>query len=119
MKPLSGRKPHCHTYRPYDLYYPNLETILEKDAAKKRGLGYVLKQWGMDGRWRFIEANSRWLCESEGNYGMTTLEVMAGYWATKKLGVFHRGLPHSVIITDHQAIVPIMNSKTLDEIKNP
>ncbi|TRY61541.1 hypothetical protein TCAL_16345, partial [Tigriopus californicus] len=58
---------------PYD---PELETVVETDAAKKRGFGYILKQRGKGGCWRLIETNSRQL-------------------------------------------VPIMNSKMLDAIKNP
>ncbi|TRY78582.1 hypothetical protein TCAL_11229 [Tigriopus californicus] len=104
------------TKTPYD---PNLETVLETDAAKRRGFGYILKQRDHSGKWRLIEANSRWLSDAEKNYGMTTLEMMGAYWATKKLDGFLRGLPHFTIVTDHQAIVPMMNSKTLDEIENP
>ncbi|XP_059083506.1 uncharacterized protein LOC131880815 [Tigriopus californicus] len=80
------------TKTPYD---PNLETVFETDAAE------------------------RWLSDAEKNYGMSTLEMMGAYWATKKLDGFLRGLPHFTIVADHQAIVPMMNSKTLDEIENP
>ncbi|TRY72223.1 hypothetical protein TCAL_16135, partial [Tigriopus californicus] len=101
---------------PYD---PELQTVVETDAAKKRGIEYILKQRGKDGCWRLIEVKSKWLSESESNYGNTTLEMMGGYWVTRKLDVFLRGLSHLTIMADHQAMVPIMTSKTLDAIENP
>nr|XP_040576564.1 uncharacterized protein K02A2.6-like [Lepeophtheirus salmonis] len=100
-------------------FMPNRKTVLETDASKKKSLGYILRQEDNEGKWHLIEANSRWLSAAEQNYGMTTLEMMAIYWATKKLNVYLQGLPHFHIETDHQAIVNILNKKTLDEIENP
>ena len=96
-------------------FNPNLETVLETDASKRKGFGYVLRQKDSNGNWRLIEANSRWLSAAEENYGMTTLEMMGAYWAVKKLNVYLQDLPKFTIFTDHQAIIPIMNNKTLDE----
>ena len=50
---------------------------------------------------------------------MTSLELAGVYWATQKCKLYLLGLSSFEIITDHQPLVSIINSKTLDEIENP
>ena len=40
-------------------------------------------------------------------------------WALKKCRLFLSGLPSFHVITDHKPLIPILNSKTLDEVENP
>merc|ERR1712020_331845 len=93
-------------------------TILECDSARRKGMGYALMQLhGKD--YKLVEAESRWLSQAEQNYGMTSLGLAGVYWATQKCKLYLSGLPSFEIITDHQPLVSILNSKTLDEIENP
>ena len=81
-------------------------------------MGYALMQLhGKD--YKLVEAESRWLSQAEQNYGMTSLELAGVYWALQKCKLYLLGLPSFEIITDHQPLVSILNSKTLDEIENP
>ena len=57
-----------------------LPTILETDASRLKGMGYVLMQLHKDGQNKLIEAGSRWLTPAEQNYGMTSLELSAVNW---------------------------------------
>ena len=72
-----------------------------------------------DGQYKLIEAGSRWLTPAEQNYGMTSLELAAVNWAVEKCKPYLLGLPFFEIVTDHQALVSMLNTKTLDEIENP
>ena len=95
-----------------------LPTILECHSARRKGMGYALMQkHGED--YKLVEAESRWLSPAEQNYGMTSLELAEVYWATQKCKLYLLGLPSFEIITDHQPLVSILNSKTVDEIENP
>ena len=82
-------------------------------------MGYVLMQLDKDGKYKLIEAGSRWLTPAEQNYGMTSLELSAVNWAVEKCKPYLLGLPYFEIVTDHQALVSMLNTKTLDEIENP
>ena len=82
-------------------------------------MGYVLMQLHADGQYKLIEAGSRWLTPAEQNYGMTSLELAAVNWAVEKCKPYLLGLPFFEIVTDHQALVSMLNTKTLDEIENP
>ena len=97
---------------------PKLPTILETDAARRKGLGYCLMQRHKDGL-KVVEAGSRWLTPPEQNYGMTSLELTGVYWAMEKCKPYLLGLPYFEVVTDHQPLVSILNTKTLDEIENP
>ena len=50
---------------------------------------------------------------------MTSLELAAVNWAVAKCKPYLLGLPFFEIVTDHQALVSMLNTKTLDEIENP
>ena len=97
---------------------PKLPTIIETDAARKKGSGYALMQLRGE-EYRIVEAGSRWLTPAEQNYGMTSLEPTGVYWAMEKCKPYWLGLPYFEVYTDHQPLVSILNMKTLDEIENP
>ena len=84
---------------------PKLPTVLETDASRLKGMGYVLMQLDKDGKYKLIEAGSRWLTPAEQNYGMTSLELSAVNWAVEKCKPYLLGLPYFEIVTDHQALV--------------
>ncbi|KAF0307558.1 Transposon Ty3-I Gag-Pol polyprotein [Amphibalanus amphitrite] len=100
-------------------YDPKLPTRLETDASRARGLGFVLRQAHPDGTWRVIQAGSRFLSDAETRYAVIELEALSVAWAVRKCHIFLSGLPLFQILTDHRPLVPILNSKMMDEIENP
>lgn len=98
---------------------PSRPTSLSTDASRLQGLGFVLSQAQRDGTWRVIQAGSRFLTPAETRYATIELEATAVAWAIKKCRLFLSGLPTYQVITDHKPLIPIINSKTLDEIENP
>lgn len=97
---------------------PALPTMLETDASRLRGLGFVLRQRHEDG-WRLTQCGSRFLTDVESRYAVVEIELAAVLWAVRKCGAYLTGLPHFSIVVDHRPLVPILNSKLLSEIENP
>ena len=98
---------------------PTRPTTIATDASRKNGLGFVLRQADGEGRWRVIQAGSRFLSDAETRYATIELEALAVCWALQKCRLFVCGLPSVETLTDHRPLVPILNGKTLDEIENP
>ena len=98
---------------------PTRETQLETDAARTKGLGYVLRQKSPEGQWKMIEAGSRFITEAESRYSMVELELLGAVWAMKKCKMYLAGLQHFNLITDHLPLRSILDKKTLDQIETP
>ena len=99
-------------------FNPKLPIMLQTDASRLNGLGFVLLQKHRDG-WRLVKCGSRFLSETESRYATIEQEMLAVTWATKKCDIYLRGAQHYDVITDHRPLVPILNSKSLNEIENP
>ena len=97
---------------------PSRPTMLQTDASRTKGLGCALLQKDHEGRWRLIEANSRFISETEARYAMVELELLGVKWAMKKLHNYLFGLPQFELIVDHQPLISILNKQTLDCIDN-
>ena len=65
-----------------------------------------------------MENRTSWVAQAETRYATIELEAFAVAWAIKKCRLFLAGIPCFQIVTDHRPLVPILNSKTLDEINN-
>ena len=98
----------------YDINKP---TRLSTDASR-HGLGFILQQKTGD-TWTLIQAGSRFLSDTETRYAIIELEMLAVSWAIMKCRVFLAGLPHFYVSTDHNPLIPILNSRRLDEVENP
>ena len=96
---------------------PSLPTMLQTDAARRKGLGYALLQ-RHGNHWRLVQCGSRFLSDTETRYAMVELELLAVVWALKKCRVFLQGFPHFDILVDHRPLLPILNDFTLDSIEN-
>ena len=96
------------------------ETCLHTDASTL-GIGFVLLQKSTDGtkEWRIVQAGSRFLTDAESRYAVIELECLAVAWAIKKCNIFLAGMEHFTVITDHNPLIPILNTHRLDEIENP
>ena len=100
-------------------YDPGLPTRLSTDASRLHGLGFLLEQKQDDGTWRLVQAGSRFITDTESRYAAVELELAAVAWAFSKCRLFLSGLAHFDLFVDHQPLVPILNSKMLDELENP
>ncbi|XP_063591351.1 uncharacterized protein LOC134768457 [Penaeus indicus] len=98
---------------------PALPTILQTDASRLYGLGYVLLQDHGAGRYKMVQCGSRFLTDTETRYATIELEMQAVVWAISKCKFYLRGLQHFSVMTDHRPLVPILNHYSLDAIENP
>ncbi|XP_037804919.1 uncharacterized protein LOC119599258 [Penaeus monodon] len=98
---------------------PALPTILQTDASRLYGLGYVLLQDHGAGRYKMVQCGSRFLTDTETRYATIELEMQAVVWAISKCKFYLRGLQHFSLMTDHHPLVPILNHYSLDAIENP
>lgn len=96
---------------------PSAPTRLETDAARTKGLGFGLFQF-QEGSWRLVQCGSRFISDTESRYAMIELEMLGVSWAIRKCHNYLAGMPFEVIV-DHQPLVPILNTYTLDQIENP
>ena len=95
----------------------NNPTRLSTDASRQ-GLGLILQQQS-NNQWTLSQAGSRFLTDTESRYATIELEMLAVAWAIQKCKLFLSGLQHFCLLTDHNPLVPILNSRRLDEIENP
>lgn len=78
------------------MYVPQAETILQKDASRLHGLGFVLLQKpAKTEHWKFIRCGSRLFKDTETRYAMIELEALIIFWAVKNYEVFLAGMTHS------------------------
>ena len=98
---------------------PALPTVLQTDASRLYGLGYVLLQDHGAGQFRLIQCGSRFLTDAETRYATIELELLAVVWAMAKCKFYLTGLQHFSLVTDHRPLVPILNNYSLDAIENP
>ena len=74
----------------------NHPTLLATAASRLHGLGFVLLQM-VDGVWKPVQAGSRFLTPTESRYAMIDFKL----------------------VTDHQPLIPILNSKGIADVENP
>jgi hypothetical protein len=97
---------------------PERETVIQVDASRKNGMGYALLQRHGE-MWKLIDANSRWCTDTESRYAIVELELAAVEWAIRKCKLYLLGLQQFTLMVDHQALVTILDSYTLDAVENP
>ena len=69
--------------------------------------------------WKLVFAGSRFTKGAEARYAPTEGEALAIAWALNHARVFTLGCPNLLISTDHKPLLGILNSRPLEEIKNP
>lgn len=109
----------CLVAPPVLAYFdPTLPTMLQTDASRRNGFGFVLLQKHND-LWKLVQCGSRFLTDTESRYAVIELELAAVLWSVKKCSTYLTGLPHFDLVVDHRPLVPILNTKLLSEIENP
>ena len=114
---LSQVKKTLTTPRLLSFFDINKPTRLCTDASRQ-GLGFILQQKTAD-KWTLIQAGSQFLSDAETRYAVIELEMLAVSWAIMKCRLFLAGLQHFVVVTDHNPLLSILNTRRLDEIENP
>ena len=105
-------------------------TCLATDWSKT-GIGFLLLQKHCEckatttaphcgpSHWQLIFAGSRFLKDPETRYSPIEGEALAVAFALEQSKMFVIGCPNLLIVTDHKPLVPILNDRRLDLIKNP
>ena len=105
-------------------------TCIATDWSRS-GIGFLLLQKYCDctnlgkapvcgpGHWKLVFAGSRFLKDPETRYAPIEGEALAVVFSLEQCRVFVLGCPNLIVTTDHRPLVPILNSKRLDLIKNP
>ena len=87
-------------------YAKDRENIVTTDASKT-GLGITLWQKQSDGEIKLIAFGSRYLNDSEKNYSIGELELLAVVWGLEKF-LFYLYGKKVFLYTDHQALEPLI-----------
>ena len=105
-------------YHPTTLLLDITRTTRLSTDASRQGLGFILQQKSGD-KWTLIQAGSRFLSDVETRYAVIELEMPAVCWAIMKCRVFLAGLQHFEVATNHNPLIPILDTRRLDEVENP
>ena len=110
---LSSSPVLCH-------FSPTAETALHTDGSRLKGLGFCLMQrHSIEDPWSIVICGSRFLSDVEARYATTEIELLAVLWAAQKCSLYLLGLPRVSLLVDHQPLLPIINTKSLEQIHNP
>ena len=71
------------------------------------------------GHWQLVFAGSRFLKDPETRYAPIEGEALAVVFALEQTRMFVMGCSDLILAIDHKPLVPILNDKRLDLIKNP
>lgn len=102
----------------HPLYFdPALDTVIQVDASKKMAW-VMLSPNGMD-TWKLVDRNLRWCSDTKLRYAIVELELAAVEWAIRNCKLYFLRLPTFTLVVDHQTLVTILDSYTLDVVENP
>ena len=87
-------------------YAKNKDNMVTTDASKT-GLGIILWQKQDDGNIKPIVYGSRYLNDTEKNYSIGDLELLAVVWGLEKFRFYLYG-KNVYLYTDHQALEPLI-----------
>ena len=96
------------------LYDPNADTLVSADSSSY-GMGAVLLQRRNEKDWKPVAYASRALSNTEQRYAQIEKEALATTWACERFAEFLIGKDFHVE-TDHKPLVPLLGSKSLDEL---
>ena len=72
-----------------------------------------------NGHWKLVMAGSRFTKPAESRYSSVEGEALAVTYALNQCKKFVIGCPNLVVAVDNQALVKILNDRSLDTIQNP
>jgi len=128
-KPMSQYTLIIHFYRLATIKLTEVSTLAYFSLVKqtrctctdssRQGFGFVLQQFSSIDQWSLVQVGSRFLTLAKSRCTVIELELLAIAWAVAKCHVFLGGLQHFTVVTDHNSLIPILNSHRLDKIENP
>ena len=95
-------------------YYETTKPTVVSAEASSFGIGAVLIQT-TDGELKTISFASRTLTSAEQRYSQLEKECLAGVWACEKFSRYLVGLSEFKLLTDHRPLVPLMNTRRIDD----
>ena len=95
-------------------YDVNKKTKIRTDGSKLNGISAILYQES-EGHWRPVAFASRYL-STEKNYHNIEIEMLAVAWGCEKMAKYVLGLQHFLVETDHKPLIPILNTKPLNDM---
>ena len=100
--------------RPTILALYNLEAPTKVSANTSSYFGAVLLQYN-EGQWKLVAYASHSMSDSERRYAQIEKEALTATWACEKFSAYILGR-HFEIESDHKPLVPLLNSKALDNL---
>ena len=94
------------------MYDPNRETA----DSSSYGLGAVILQKQDDDTFRPVAYASRSMNDTERRYAQIEQEALAITWAMERWRELLLGMKHLRVETDHKPLVPLLSTKSLDEL---
>ena len=96
------------------IYKPDSETAISADASSF-GIGGVLSQKQPNSLWKPISFASRALTTTEQRYAQIEKEALAVTWSCERFSDYLLGKTFH-INTDHKPLVPLLSTKSLEEL---
>ena len=101
--------------RVLSIYNLERETVVSADASNY-GLGAVLLQKQPSGELKPVAYASRSMTDTECRYAQIEKEALALTWALEHWRDYLLGMPKIKVETDHKPLVPLFNTKLIDEL---
>ena len=84
--------------------------------ASNSGLGATIFQVQPDGTRRLVASKSHSLTDTESRWSVIEKEALGIAWALEKFDMYILGHPDVTVETDHKPLVPIFNSKAVNDL---